>query len=47
VVRLHDWVRGQIDELLKKIEQNDATIDRLQVENTEIQQIVTELRSIK
>jgi len=44
---MHDWVRGQIDELLKKLEQNDSTIDRLQVENTEIQKIVTELRSIK
>lgn len=44
---MHDHIRQLIDDYLKKLEQNDATIDRLQVENTEIQKIVTELRSIK
>lgn len=44
---MHDWINKQISELKTKQEQNEETIKRLQVENTEITKVLSELQIIK
>lgn len=44
---MHEWIKKQIEELNNKIEQNNETVARLQVENTEITKVINELGTLK
>lgn len=44
---VHEMITNNIVELEKKIEENNDTIKRLQVENTEYSKVVDELKSLK
>lgn len=50
---MHDYVRNEIEKLLKQLEQSEATIesylkevDRLRIEIVEIKKVIGELRLI-
>jgi hypothetical protein len=44
---VHEWIKAQKEEMNKKIEQNNETIARLHVENTELTKVIGELEIIK